>query len=47
MTMLDKMGVNPEIQDQYAEQIAMEDISQVNEGCIELLKSNINIGEIL
>mgnify|MGYP003119531015 CR=1 FL=1 len=47
MTMLDKMGVNPEIQEQYAEQIAMEDISESNQECIELLKSNINIGEIL
>ena len=45
--MLDRMGINPEMQDKYAEQIALEDISESNQECVELLKSNVNIGELI
>ena len=48
MTMLDKMGVSDEAQDQYAQQIAVEDICCDNDTDSQLLQSNnINIGEIL
>ena len=44
---LSELMISPRIQEEYAEQIAIEDISMSSETDTELLKSNnINIGEI-